>query len=137
MALKNYPFPADADLYAVVQATALTMDAQGYQTNIQMIGPGAGVLTISKSRDGFSNIIGLGLECRANFSVLNGQLSVNIDSEWANKVIAIAVGWFICFIPVITGVVGTVSQLTLPDKIFNAVNMAVSAAQNGGTYRQG
>lgn len=135
--LKNYPFPAGTDLYAVVQATALTLDAQGYQTSIQMIGPNAGVLTVTKSRDGFSNILGLGLECRANFSVLNGQLSVNIDSEWANKVIAIAVGWFICFIPVITGVVGTLSQLTLPDKIFNAVNMSTSAAQNGGTYQQG
>lgn len=136
MALKNYPFPAGTDLYAVIQAAALSMDAQGYQTSIQMIGPNAGVLTITKSREGFSNILGLGLECRANFSAINDQLTVNIDSEWANKVIAIAVGWFVCLIPVITGVVGTVSQITLPDKIFNAVNMAVSAAQNGGTYNQ-
>ena len=136
MALKNYPFPAGTDLYAVIQATALTMDAQGYQTNIQMIGPNAGVLTVTKNREGFANIMGLGLECRANFSAINDQLTVNIDSEWANKIIAIAVGWFVCFIPVITGAVGSVSQVTLPDKIFNGIGMAVSAAQNGGTYQQ-
>ena len=136
MALKNYPFTAGSDLYAVIQATALAMEAQGYKATIQMIGPNAGVLTITKSREGFSNILGLGLECRANFSAINDQLTVNIDSEWANKVIAIAVGWFVCFIPVITGVVGTVSQLTLPDKIFNGIGMSVSAAQNGGTYQQ-
>ena len=136
MALKNYPFAAGSDLYAVIQATALAMEAQGYKATIQMIGPNAGVLTITKSREGFSNILGLGLECRANFSAINDQLTVNIDSEWANKVIAIAVGWFVCFIPVITGVVGTVSQLTLPDKIFNGIGMSVSAAQNGGTYQQ-
>ena len=136
MALKNYPFPEGTDLYAVIQATALAMDAQGYQTNIQMIGPSAGVLTVTKNREGFSNIIGLGLECRVHFSAINGQLTVNIDSEWANKIIAIAVGWCICFIPIITGIVGAVSQITLPDKIFNAVNMSSSAAQNGGTYNQ-
>lgn len=120
----------------IIRMTALAMDAQGYQTNIQMIGPSAGVLTVAKNREGFSNIIGLGLECRVNFSAINGQLTVNIDSEWTNKIIAIAVGWFICFIPIITGIVGTVSQITLPDKIFNAVNMSSSAAQNGGTYNQ-
>ena len=136
MALKNYPFTAGTDLYAVIQSTALAMEAQGYKATIQMIGPNAGVLTITKGREGFSNIMGLGLECRANFSAINDQLTVNIDSEWANKVIAIAVGWFVCFIPVITGAVGTVSQLTLPDKIFNGIGMSVSAAQNGGTYQQ-
>ena len=137
MALKNYPLAAGTDLYAVIQATALAMDAQGFQTNIQMIGPSAGVLTVTKNREGFSNIIGLGLECRVNFSVMNEQMTVNIDSEWANKIIAIAVGWFVCLIPMITGIVGAVSQVTLPDKIFNGIGMAVSAAQNGGTYQQG
>lgn len=132
MAVRNYPLRPDADLYALIHQVALTMETQGFQANVQMVGPQAGVLTIQKDREGFQNVLGLGLECRANFSAINGQLSVNIDGEWTNKIIAIAVGWFICFVPIITGIVGTVSQLSLPDKIFNAVNMAVSAAQSGG-----
>ena len=126
MALKNYPFPEGTDLYAVIQATALAMDAQGYQTNIQMIGPSAGVLTVTKNREGFSNIIGLGLECRVNFSAINGQLTVNIDSEWTNKIIAMVVGWFLCLIPFITGIVGAVGQNGMPGQIETAIMMAVN-----------
>ena len=106
------------------------METQGFETNIQMITPQTGVLTVKKDREGFMNILGMGLECRVNFASINGQLSVNIDSEWTNKIIAVAVGWFVCFIPVITGIVGTVNQISLPDKIFVATNMSVGAAQS-------
>lgn len=136
MALKNYPFAPEADLYAAIQATALAMETQGFHTNIQMIGPSSGILTVVKDREGFTNLLGLGLECRANFSSLNGQLTVNIDGEWTNKLIAVAVGWFVCLIPMVTGIVGAINQLTLPDKIFNAVNMAVATAQNSSAYQQ-
>lgn len=136
MSTRTYPIYPNTDIYSVIEATSRTMQTQGFNTNIQMVGPQAGVLTIMKDRDGFSNIIGLGLECRVNFSVINGnQLTVDVDSEWTNKIIAIAVGWFVCLVPFITGIVGTVNQLSLPDKIFNALNMALSAAQNGG-YQQ-
>ena len=129
MSLRNYPINPDADLFSVIKAVALTMETQGYEANIQMISPQTGVLTVKKDRDGFTNVLGMGLEC------LNGnQLQVTIDSEWTNKIIAVAVGWFVCFVPVITGVVGAVNQLSLPDKIFTAINMNVSAAQPG--YQQ-
>lgn len=134
MSLRNYPLRPDADLFSIIKAVALTMETQGYQSNIQMITPQTGVLTIAKDREGFTNILGMGLECRANFAAINGQLTVNVDGEWTNKIIAVAVGWFICFIPVITGIVGAVNQLSLPDKIFNAVNMSVATAQGG--YQQ-
>ena len=130
MSLRNYPLKPDADLYAIIQATALTMETQGYQTSIQMISAQSGVLTVRKDREGFVNAMGMGLECRANFAAINGQLTVNVDGEWTNKIIAVAVGWFVCFIPVITGIVGAVNQLSLPDKIFNAVNMSSSTYQN-------
>lgn len=136
MALKNYPFAPEADLYAAIQATALAMETQGFRTNIQMIGSNSGILTVTKDREGFTNILGLGLECRANFSALNGQLTVNIDGEWTNKLIAVAVGWFVCLIPMVTGIVGAINQVTLPEKIFNAVNMAVATAQNSSAYQQ-
>lgn len=131
MSLRNYPLNPEADLFAIIKAVALTMETQGYGASIQMISPQAGVLTVKKDREGLTNAIGMGIECRVNFSAVNGQLTVNVDSEWTNKIIAIAVGWFVCFIPVITGVVGAVNQLSLPDKIFNAVNMNVATAQSG------
>lgn len=128
MSLRNYPINPDADLFNVIKAVALTMETQGYEANVQMISPQTGVLTVKKDREGVLNILGMGLECRVNFASINGQLTVNVDGEWTNKIIAVAVGWFVCFIPVITGIVGAVNQLSLPDKIFTAVNMNVSAA---------
>ena len=131
MSLRNYPLRPDADLFAVIKAVALTMETQGYEASVQMISPQSGVLTVKKDRDGLMNALGMGVECRVNFAAINGQLTVNIDSEWTNKIIAVAIGWFVCFIPVITGVVGAVNQLSLPDKIFTAVNMNVATAQSG------
>lgn len=128
MSLRNYPIRPDADLFSVIKAVALTMETQGYEANVQMISPQTGVLTVKKDREGFMNVLGMGLECRVNFAAINGQLTVNVDGEWTNKIIAVAVGWFVCFIPVITGIVGAVNQLSLPDKIFTAVNMNVSTA---------
>lgn len=128
MSLRNYPLHPDADLFQIIKAVALTMETQGYEAMVQMISPQSGVLTVKKDRDGFVNALGMGLECRVNFGAINGQLTVNIDSEWTNKIIAVAVGWFVCFIPVITGIVGAVNQLSLPDKIFTAVNMNVGTA---------
>ena len=132
MSLRNYPINPDADLFAVIKAVALTMETQGYEASVQMISPQTGVLTVKKDREGFMNVLGMGLECRVNFASINGQLTVNIDGEWTNKIIAVAVGWFVCFIPVITGIVGAVNQLSLPDKIFTAVNMNVSATGTSG-----
>lgn len=134
MSTKTYLIPEGTDLYAFMQSTALTLSTQGYDSNIQMIGPYAGVLTVTKDREGITNLIGLGLECRANFSVIDGNLTVTVDGEWTNKIIAVAVGWFVCIIPVVTGIVGAISQLALPDKIFNAVNMSVTTAMHGGPY---
>ncbi len=135
MSSRNYPLNPDVDLFQVIKTVALTMETQGYDANVQMITPQMGVLTVKKDREGFLNILGMGLECKVNFASTNGQLSVNIDGEWTNKIIAVAAGWFVCFIPVITGIVGTVNQLSLPDKIFNAINMSVASAQPGG-YQQ-
>lgn len=131
MSLRNYPLNPEADLFTIIKAVALTMETQGFGASVQMISPQSGVLTVKKDREGLTNAIGMGIECRVNFSAVNGQLTVNVDSEWTNKIIAIAVGWFVCFIPVITGVVGAVNQLSLPDKIFNAINMNVATAQSG------
>ena len=135
MSLRNYPLSPDADLFSIIKAVALTMETQGYEATVQMISPQTGVLTVKKDRDGFVNALGMGLECRVNFASINGQLTVNIDSEWTNKIIAVAVGWFVCFIPVITGIVGAVNQLGLPDKIFTAINMNASAS-SGQQYTE-
>ncbi len=133
-ALRTFQVAPDANIHEIVQAVAQNLSSQGYQCMPQPVGPQSASLTVCKDRDGIQNIIGLGLECRVSLSINGPQLQVSIDSEWSNKIIAIAVGWFICMIPFITGIIGCINQNSLPEKIFTAINMAVSSFGGAAPY---
>ncbi|MBE6771637.1 MAG: hypothetical protein E7547_05795 [Ruminococcaceae bacterium] len=128
---KIFQINPGADLSAIVDFAAKSLSGQGYEVQVQVMSSTSATMVVKKDREGFKNIIGLGLECRVIFSVLNGsQLTVNIDSEWMNKVLAIVIGWFFCMIPFITGIVGGVGQFGLPEKISSAVVMSISQSDN-------
>lgn len=131
---KIFALNPGANISTVVDAAAQALMGQGYEVQAQVMSATAATMVVKKDRDGFKNFIGLGIECRISISILNGnQLSVNIDSEWTNKIIAIALGWFLCWIVFITGIVGAVNQNGLPEKVSNAIMMA-SSQSNGNGY---
>lgn len=134
---RNFQVNPGANIHEITQAASQALSAQGYQCLPQPMGPQSAMLTVSKDRDGIQNIIGLGVECRVTLTLNGTMLAVTIDSEWTNKIIAIAVGWFICLIPFITGIVGAANQSSLPEKIYTAINMAVISGgnPNGGYYQ--
>ena len=69
--------------------------------------------------------MGLGVECSVTLTVMNGSaLMVNIESVWTNKIVALIIGWFLCWIPCVTGIIGCLSQSELPKKIQMALQMA-------------
>ncbi|MBQ2774481.1 MAG: hypothetical protein IJF40_01145 [Clostridia bacterium] len=119
------------DLASLINLMSQNLSMQGFAVQSQIMSPASANLVITKDRDGFKNIVGLGLECRVTLTVTGeNQLSVNIESEWTNKIIAIAVGWFVCLIPFITGIVGTINQSNLPEKIFACVDAAAASTGN-------
>lgn len=131
---KVVPLNQGADLSVILNAASQNLSGQGYEVQAQMLSPMSATMLIKKDRDGFKNIVGLGLECRVTLTVMNAsQLQINIDSEWTNKIIALAIGWFLCLIPFITGVVGVVNQISLPEKISTAV---MTASASAGGYNQ-
>lgn len=131
---RNYPVNSNFDLMNIMHIVAQDMTAQGYSCQVTPMGPQAGSLVVSKDRDGFQNIIGMGLECRVTFTLITpAQLTVSIDSEWTNKIIALVVGWFCCLVPLVTGAIGAYNQSELPNKIFNSINMALATANSGAT----
>lgn len=76
------------------------------------------VLTINKGLGGINTVLGLGEGVTANCSLADGRLIINfINEEWTSKIIACIVGWFCCFIPLVTGIVGIVRQINLPKNI--------------------
>lgn len=130
---KTFALNPGADISEIINAASQALSGQGYEVQAQVMSPAAATMVVKKDRDGFKNFVGLGVECRISISIMNGnQLVVNIDSEWTNKIIAIALGWFLCWIVFITGIVGAVNQSGLPEKAANAIMMASSQAGNNG-----
>lgn len=133
--MRAYPIGPGASIQTIAQAVEQNFMGQGFQVNSQIMSPANAMITIGKDRDGFKNIIGLGLECRVSLMINGNQLSVSIDSEWTNKIIAIVVGWFLCLVPFITGIIGAINQSSLPEKIFTAIQIALSAGNPGAGYQ--
>ena len=126
-AFRTFQVAPDTNIHEITQAAAHNLAQQGFYCNPQPIGPQSTSLIVAKDRDGIQNFAGLGIECRVSLTLNGNQLQVTIDSEWTNKIIAIAVGFFICWITLVTGIIGCLNQNSLPDKIFTAINMAVSS----------
>lgn len=92
---------------------------------------GSSILTFDKDTGGINTLLGLGQGIRVTMTVMNGALIVDFsDEEWTGKIIGLVVGWFICLIPAITAIVGTVRQVQLPKKITNDIMMMLSQQGN-------
>lgn len=123
------PINPGTDLNVIINQASQNLTTQGFTVQAHLLNQSSASMTVSKDRDGFKSFIGLGIECRVNIALMNaGQLSVTIDSEWTNKIIALVIGWFLCLIPFITGIVGCINQSGLPEKIFNAITAASAGA---------
>ena len=86
-------------------------------------------MRLEKNRSVFKKILGLSRAITVNFSInREGRLLVNFtDAAWAGKVFAIAVGWFLLWIPFATGLYGAYKQSELPKEI----NQRIDAIING------
>ena len=136
--IRNYPINNNFDLMNTMHLAAQTLSSQGFACQVTPMGPQAGMLVVGKDRDGFTNILGLGIECRATFTVINQtQLTVNIENEWSNKIVALVVGWFCCLVPLVTGAIGAYNQSELSGKITNAINVALASSGSAGTTFNG
>lgn len=117
------------DMNVILKTAEQNLTGQGYEVTTVVMGQNGGSLTVRKDRDGIKNFAGMGVECQATITVINGNsMSVNVESEWGNKIVAFVVGWFLCFIPIITGVMGASNQSSLPNKIITAIQAGASAS---------
>lgn len=120
-----------ADIGYILKAAEQQLQAQGYEASSMVMGPGSGSLTVRKDRDGIKNLAGMGVECQATVTAINpGTLTVNVESEWTNKILALALGWILCWVPFVTGIIGCVSQSELPNKLIAALQSAAAGGMN-------
>lgn len=116
----------DFEMGKFVNQLANIYQSKGYTVDVAAIGANP-VITISKGVGGINTILGLGQSIRVN-CVLNGN-SLNVsysDAEWTSKIIGLAIGWIVCFIPLITAIVGAIGQYQLPDNISNDIRLIVA-----------
>lgn len=128
MSVKTIRLLPGTNLASLIDIAAQNLSMQGFDVKSQIMGPCAAEIIVTKDREGIKNsILGLGVECRVAITVSNDLLTLSIGSEWTNKIVALVIGWFLCWIPIITGIIGLVNQSGLPDKIFTAFNLACNS----------
>ena len=115
------------DLCTFSQKLSDMYRAKGYGVNPVSIN-GMYVFTLCKNDDGFNHWLGLGEELKVSCTVKDGILNLTLDDSgaWTNKIIALAVGWFVCCIPLITGIMGCMRQSSLAKNVENDAMMLVS-----------
>ncbi len=81
-------------------------------------------LTFDKGLGGINTVLGLGVGISANCMVNGNTLNVNFtEAEWTSKIIGCVLGWFVCLIPFITGIIGVTRQLQVPKDLTNDMQM--------------
>jgi len=118
----------DFDCSIFAQKLSDTYRAKGYRVNsVEM--NGMYMITLSKNDDGLNHWLGLGenlkITCMMNNGVLN--LSLSEDGAWTNKIIVLAIGWMICCIPFITGIIGCMRQSSLSKDVENDATMIAAS----------
>ena len=134
--VKTFPINPTTDLYNVMQAAALNFSSMGYESDLVMFNPQSGMITIRKDYDDLKKLLGLGYQSKLTFTVYGNQLNVSIDTEWTYVLIALLIGWFIFFVPLITGIIGAITLMGVSDTVTNAVTSALAQTQGGGTPGQ-
>lgn len=90
---------------------------KGFMVNVAYFN-GNSVITFEKDVGGINYLLGLGEGIKATVSQNGNAVMINYsDGDWTGKIVGFAVGWILCFIPLITALIGTVKQLSLNDKI--------------------
>ena len=116
------------DLAELAKQISKTCEREGYTANFYDDDCKTSFsLKIEKDMGGFLQWIGLGQSITLNAELEGTKLVVHYtNAEWTSKIIALAIGWFILWIPFVTGLIGTFKQMNLPNAINEEVRKIVT-----------
>lgn len=121
--------PENFNLEEFADEIAQQYQAKGFKVNTLKM-KNSVKLIFDKNCGGINMLLGLGQGISANCFIVGKEkdtISVNFsDGDWIGKIIGLAVGWIMCFIPFITAIIGMVRQLSLPKNIQNDMQMMLS-----------
>ena len=89
------------------------------------------VLQASQPKDAWKTISGMRLAITVHMTVIGDVLNVTVgEGQWADKIGAGAIGWFIAGPLAVTAIVGSVRLKKLPEEIFGVIERSI---YTGGT----
>ena len=115
-------------MQTLINQLAMKYQREGYTVSVMPLGAG---VTISFNKgSGIQTVLGMCEGIKANIFAANGLLNVSFtDAQWTDKIIALCIGWIVCTIPWITGIIGLIAQLDLPKKIGNDIQILLAGPQ--------
>lgn len=117
------------DLNSFAEQLANKYRAEGYNVNVANLNNSL-FITFEKNTGGINMVLGLGEGIKASCMVSNGTMNISFsDGDWTGKIVGFIVGWFVCFIPIITALIGTIKQSSLPKKIGTDATMIAASLQ--------
>ena len=123
---RMFPVPPKFNMDYLIQKITQMYQAKGFTVMAMPMGTGASI-DFRKNDGGFHKYIGLALGIRATIMVQGDSIIINFsDDEWTGKIVGLALGWVLCFIPFVTAIIGIVRQLELPKSIGNDIQLIVS-----------
>ena len=116
------------DLEAFSDQITQMYQAKGY--NVRTLKMKGGVkITVEKGVGGINTLLGLGRAITVTCNIHGKDkdtFSANFsDGDWTGKIIGLVAGWFLCFVPFVTAIVGIVKQLGLEKDMQNDIQMTV------------
>ncbi|MGN1234563.1 MAG: hypothetical protein ACI4U2_01100 [Christensenellaceae bacterium] len=121
--------PENFQLDAMAEELSERYQSKGFKVNVLKMKKGV-KLTFDKNCGGINMLLGLGQGITVTCMVRgkeNDMLSINFSNgDWTGKIVGCLVGWFLCFVPIITAIIGIFKQVALPNEITNEIEMLVS-----------
>ena len=114
------------DLYASKGFNAVVLNAFG--PNI--------TLRLEQGVGGINALLGNCKGITVNITLQGNMLIVNYtDAEWTSKITALVVGFFLCLIPFVTGIIGSIGQNNLPGEITRDITMLLNTVGTVPPYQ--
>lgn len=126
--MTNVPESFDMEIFG--QKLQECYQAKGFQVTKVILSNSLRV-QFEKGCGGINMLLGMGKGIVATCTLQGNTLVVNYsEGDWMGKIVGLVVGWILCFIPLITAIIGCIGQSSFPKEINKDIMLIVNGFNN-------